>query len=278
MLPLEMHAILEYLVRTRKVEHVLIGLSAHHLQDKRKTRQFDILSDGSLTRQFMPFPVYAFEPALTVGLKNYIWDSLFGRPMPKINGEQMYTEEELEAQKKERWRQQSIAAREVPESEKLWWQKEALVLEPTHWQKKNPKQRRDWALRRFRQHYPHESYKSIDEHDNLVALMDVIEQNDIDVCFVRFPHSEEWEGLAELEQFSRYLEVKTYVRELVEQRNFRYLDTDSLDLQLTTEHFRDSDHLLVPVIEALTPTITNACFPELAPVDSVDPVGANAGS
>jgi len=267
MLPSEMHPILEYLVRTREVEHVLIGLSAHHLQDKRKTRSFDILSDGTLMRQVLPFPVYALEPALTVGIKNFIWDSLFGRPLPRINGQQMYTDEELQAQMEERWKKQSEAARAVPDSEKLWWQKEALVLDATHWQKKTPKQRNDWALRRFRQHYPHASYKDIDEHKSLVALLDLIEKHELDVCFVRFPHADEWEALAELKQFSRYKKVKAYVREMVEQRNIRYLDTESLDLQLTTEHFRDSDHLLVPVIEALTPTITNACFPALAPVE-----------
>lgn len=271
MLPTEMLYIMRYLVRSRKVEHVVIGLSAHHLQDKKKTRLHGILDEGTLTRQILPFPVFALEPALTVGLKKYVWDRLFGRPLPKVEDKPSYTDEQIEQQREQRWRDQQIAGEKAGDKTALWWQSYPLILEPTHWQKKTPKARKDWALRRFLRHYPPENFDQIDEYQAMVDLLELIKQNDINACFVRFPHSQEWENLAELPQFQRYKKAKTLVRNLVEEYSFFYLDTASLDLQLTTEHFRDSDHLLVPVIEKLTPVITQACFPNLpAPVEQPD--------
>lgn len=269
MLPSEMLYIMKYLVRSRDVKHVVIGLSAHHLQDKRRTRQLPILDPGTLSRQYFPFPIYTLEPVLTVGLKKYLWDTLFNRPLPSIDGQQMYTEEELEQQKKQRWADQSLASQKAGDAKKLWWQDEALVLEETHWQQKNPKQRNDWALPRFRRHYPHADFKETDEHDSLVGLLDLLDAHEIKACFVNFPHAEIWKELAALPEFSRHNVVKDYLRKLIERRNYYYLDTDALDLNLTTEHFRDSDHLLIPVIEQLTPVIVDTCFPNLPPpVDS----------
>ncbi len=268
MLPTEMLYIMQYLVRSRTVEHVLIGLSAHHLQDKEKTRLHGILDEGTLSRQFLPFPVFALEPALTVGIKKYIWDTLFGRPLPKVEGKPSFTEEQLDQQREQRWRDQQAAGEKATDKSALWWQSYPLILEPTHWQKKTQKLRKDWALRRFLRHYPPENFDQIDEYHAIVGLLDLLQENDIKACFVRFPHSKEWEDLAELPQFERYKQAKALVRQLVEERNYYYLDTEALDFQLTTEYFRDSDHLLVPVIEKLTPVIVDTCFPGLPAPDA----------
>jgi len=43
-----------------------------------------------------------------------------------------------------------------------------------------------------------------------------------------------------------------------------YMDMVDMDFGLTKRDFRDSDHLLIQVIEAMTPGIVDKCFPDLS--------------
>ncbi len=262
LVPSEILKVTEYLTSTRQINHALIGIGAHYFQDKTRTRTWDVIPDTTFDRQLFPWPVFAFEPALTSGLRQYLWDSAFNRKLPTVAGRKMLTDKGLDEH--DRLRQQANRAKgEASGLEKLWWQEYPLVLEPHKWELSSQRARNERAGRRFRFFYPRQNYRNIDEHDSLVALFDLIDEKGIDACFFSFPYAEEFLAAVENPKYPLYREVEIYIRELVEARGFRYIDADELDFGLTTHHFRDGDHLLKPVIEALTPAVVDSCFPDI---------------
>ena len=261
--PSEMLLTLKFLLERRDLDRVIIGLDAHHLQNKRRTRTWDVLPDGTFGKQKFPFPIYALEPALTVGLKKYLWDLIFRRPLPKVEGHVMYTDKQLDIRTAERQRKQREANQKGSWDNLRWWQKEPLVLERNVWSKISQGTRNDRARKRFRFFYPHKNYKNIDEHAALIEFLDLIKEQNINACFVRFPQAPEYVSLIQDPKSPRYAEVQRYIISLLVNRDLKFIDTAKLNLGLTRGEFRDADHLLIPTIEALTPAIVESCFPEL---------------
>jgi len=264
LVPSEILKVTEYLVAKREINHALIGVGAHYFQDKTRTRTWDVIPDTSFSRQILPWPIYAFEPALTSGLRQYLWDSAFNRKIPDVEGREMFSDDVLDEQNRER-RAANRARGEASGLKKLWWQQYPLALEPHKWETSRQRDRNVRAGKRFRFFYPRLNYTTIDEHQSLEKLLDLIEGEGIDACFFAFPYSEEFRAAIDNPKFPLYGEVETYIRKMIEARGFRYIDFTELDLGLTTHYFRDGDHLLKPVIEALTPAVVDSCFPDLAP-------------
>lgn len=267
LVPFEILKVTQYLTSTRDINHAVIGIGAHYFQDKKNTRTWDVIPDTTFSKQVLPWPVFAFEPALTSGLRQYLWDSAFNRELPNVEGREMFTDDALDEQDRKRQR----ANRERGEAsglDKLWWQQYPLVLEPHKWETTTQRKRNERAATRFRFFYPRADYKTIDEHESLNELFDLIEEKEIDVCFFAFPYSKEFLAAVENPKFPLYREVEVYIRSMVEARGFRYIDAAEINLGLTTHHFRDGDHLLKPVIEAMTPAVVDVCFPDIPAVAS----------
>jgi len=262
LVPSEILKVTEYLVSKREINHALIGVGAHYFQDKTRTRTWDVIPDTSFSRQVLPGPVFAFEPALTSGLRQYLWDSAFGRDLPDVEKREMFSDEDLEKRNRDR-RAANRARGEASGLEKLWWQEYPLALEPHKWEQSSQRDRNVRAANRFRFFYPRLKYTEIDEHESLVQLLDLIQAENIDACFFAFPYSREFRAAIDNPKFPLYREVEGYIRKMIEARGLRYIDFTELEFGLTTHHFRDGDHLLKPVIEALTPAVVDGCFPAL---------------
>lgn len=113
LVPSEIKQILEYLLKTRKVEKAIIGIGGHYLQDKSRTRTWDVITEKNFGRQVFPFPVYALEPALTGGFKNYLRKSLTGGELPKLQGKQLFTDKDYAVMDRERREKQQSHGEQV---------------------------------------------------------------------------------------------------------------------------------------------------------------------
>jgi len=262
--PGEVLTVLRYALRRGDIERAVIGLAAHHMRDNTRIVLQNPLDLESFRFQRLPFSVYFFESVLTTGLRTYLWHLLTNRSLPELNGVALRTDQQIEeraaaiAVKREKWLQSANR------TGMRWWQKEPIQHPVTRWQKFNQKQRDSWTKRRFDRFYPVEDYRDGDAHAALLELFALLQERQVETCFVRMPHSEEWEALTQLDKYERYSVVQAYLAEQVRERGFRYIDTATLNLGLKMPDFRNADHVYPVVLVDATPVILDACFGDSA--------------
>jgi len=264
--PGEVLTVLRYALRRGDVERAVIGLAAHHMRDNSRIVLQNPLDLGSFRYQRLPFSVYFFESVLTTGLKTYLWHRLTNRSLPELNGVTLRTDQQIDelaaaaAAKREKWMQTANR------TGMRWWQKQPIQYPVTRWQNFNQKQRDSWTRRRFDRFYPIEDYRTGDAHAALLELFALLTERRVETCFVRMPHSEEWEALTQLDENKRYLVVQKYLAEQVREHGFRYVDTATLKLGLKMPDFRNADHVYPVVLVDATPVILDACFGDAIPL------------
>lgn len=258
--PGDMLTILKFLSRNGFIEKAVISMAAHHMRDDNDVSPVQPVDRSSFNLQVLPFPVYFLEPHLTSGLKQYLWHTVTGRPLPDFNGEVLRTDSEIEA------RQKTVADRyrawqqNASQESMRWWQSLPIRHSDKKWQTDTQEQRDTWTMKRFTSFFPAENYKQTDAHEAMLELFALLNERNIETCFVRMPHSDEWTELTQRKENVRYLDAQQYIEEQVRQSGFRYVDTATLKLDLDIRDFRNADHVYHIVLDQLTPVILKACF------------------
>jgi|GEM_PF-4834842 len=258
--PGEVLIVTKYLLKRGHVERAIIGLASHHMRDNSRIRMQQPLSSGTLVNQWFPFSVYFLEPEITIGLKRYLWHALTRRPLPAVAGRPLRTREELDELELKTSAVDEIWQKTADRSNMRWWQNQPIRYRDRKWQNFTQRERDLRTKKRFDRLYPMPDFRDSEVHKDLLALLSLLQANAVNACFVRMPHSNEWEILKQRPEYQLYDEVQKHLENLVRENGYRYVNTAELKLELKKEDFINTDHLHPYVMDQLTPVVVDACF------------------